>query len=88
MTIRAHLITAGAILVPAFLVSAQGTRTDYARAEQLLSWNASELVTDDAVRPRWMSGDRFWYRNRGANGYEFLVVDLATGARRPAFDHA
>lgn len=66
----------------------QGTRTDYARAEQLLGWNASELVTDDAVRPRWMTGDRFWFRNRGAGGYEFVVVDLATGARRPAFDHA
>lgn len=79
---------AGAILVPALALGAQGTRTDYARAEQLLSWNASELITDDAVRPRWMSGDRFWFRNRGARMYEFLVVDMTTGAKRPAFDHA
>ncbi|MGQ0648334.1 MAG: DPP IV N-terminal domain-containing protein, partial [Gemmatimonadaceae bacterium] len=69
-------------------LTAQGTRTDYARAEQLLNWNASELVIDDAVRPRWMSGDRFWFRNRGPGGYEFLVVDMATGTRRVAFDHA
>ena len=77
-----------ALVLPASFLPAQGTRTDYARAEQLLSWNASELVIDDAIRPRWMSGDRFWYRNRGSGGYEFLVVDMATGTRRPAFDHA
>ncbi len=69
------------------LLSAQGTRTDYARAEQLLSWNASELVIDDGMRPRWMPRDRFWFRNRGPQLHEFLVADLATGARRPAFDH-
>jgi dipeptidyl-peptidase 4 len=88
MSTYLRFFAAGTILVPAFLVSAQGTRTDYARAEQLLGWNAGELVTDDAVRPRWMNGDRFWFRNRGANGYEFVIMDLATGARRPAFDHA
>lgn len=85
LRIRATLATTWLI---AAALPAQGTRTDYARAEQLLSWNASELVIDDAVRPRWMTGDRFWFRNRGPAGYEFLVVDMATGARRPAFDHA
>src|SRR5690606_17966561 len=30
---------------------------------------------------------RFWFRNRGPDGYEFLVVD-ASGGRRRAFDHA
>lgn len=69
-------------------VQAQGTRADYARAEQLLPWNATELVTNDAVRPRWMSGDRFWFRNRAAKGWEFVVVEMATGTRRPAFDHS
>jgi len=69
-------------------VAAQVTSTDYARAEQLLPWNVQELLVDDAVRPRWMGGDRFWYRNRSPHGWEFLVVEMATGARRPAFDHA
>jgi dienelactone hydrolase len=86
MSFRARLIPLISLLPG--VVLAQGTRTDYARAEQLLNWNASELVIDDAVRPRWMSGDRFWYRNRGPQMYEFLVVDLASGSRRPAFDHA
>ncbi|MCC6316686.1 MAG: DPP IV N-terminal domain-containing protein [Gemmatimonadaceae bacterium] len=84
---RLFLLVAALGAAP-LLGSAQGTRTDYARAEQLLNWNASELVIDDAVRPRFMAGERFWYRNRGPNGYVFLVVDMATGTRRPAFDHA
>ncbi|MEP7346375.1 MAG: DPP IV N-terminal domain-containing protein, partial [Gemmatimonadaceae bacterium] len=67
---------------------AQGTRTDYARAEQLLSWNARELLLHDAVQPRWLAGDgdRFWYRDRTTRGYEFVMVDPATGAKRPVFD--
>ncbi len=62
------------------------TATDYARAEALVGWNARELVIDDAVTPRWMAGDKFWYRNRGTKGYEYLVVDAPTGAKRPLFD--
>src|SRR5215204_986278 len=62
------------------------TATDYARAEALIAWNARELVIDDAVSPRWTSAHGFWYRNRGAKGYEFLAVDAATGAKRPLFD--
>jgi hypothetical protein len=66
---------------------AQGTRTDYARAEQLIGWNARELVINDAVDPRWLAGDRFWYRKRSTKGYEFVMVDAATGTKRPVFDH-
>ena len=68
----------------------RGTRTDYVRAERFLGANALELVTNDAVQPHWIpgGGDRFWFRNRTAHGYEFVVVDAATGTRRPAFDHA
>ena len=69
-------------------MAAQITAADYARAERFLSWNAEELVVDDAPRAHWMAGDRFWYRNRSQGGYEFLVVDAATGDRHPAFDHA
>ena len=69
-----------------------GSRTDYARAERFLGPNAQELVINDAIQPRWISsssgGEQFWFRNRTDRGYEFVVVDAATGARRPAFDHA
>lgn len=69
------------------VVLAQGTRTDYGRAEQLLGWNAQELVLHDAPRIRWLAGDRFWYRDRAEKGYEFVIADAATGAKRPVFDH-
>src|SRR5262245_24974453 len=65
---------------------AQVSATDYARAEALIGWNARELVIDDAVNPKWMSAHSFWYRNHSPKGYEFLVVDAATGAKRPLFD--
>jgi dipeptidyl aminopeptidase/acylaminoacyl peptidase len=74
------------VLLPSVAL-AQGTRTDYARAEQLLGWNAQELVLHDAPRIRWLSGDRFWYRDRSEKGYEFMMADAATGAKRPVFDH-
>ena len=67
-----------------------GTRADYVRGERFLGPNAQELVTNDAIQPHWIvgAGDRFWFRNRTSRGYEFVVVDATTGARRPAFDHA
>ena len=73
------------LLLP-HLLGAQGTRSDYARAEQLLTANAQELVLHDAVRPRWLPSGSFWYRDRTARGYEFLLVDPSTGAQRPLFD--
>ena len=77
-----------AALALAPTLGAQVTKSDYARAEQMLGWHAQELSSDEAVDPHWLAGDRVWYRNRSATGYEFLVLDLATGTRRPAFDHA
>ncbi len=79
------IVVAAAVLVPP-AVGAQGTRNDYARAERFLGPNAQELVLDDAVQPHWIGPDRFWYRNRGADGYDFLMVDATTGIREPAFD--
>ena len=74
------------------LAQNNGTRADYARAERFLGANAQELVINDAIQPRWIAGssaaEQFWFRNRTERGYEFVVVDVATGARRPGFDHA
>lgn len=67
------------------------TGDDYARAEALLGWNVRGLVTGAEVRPRWIAGDareRFWYRNRVASGFAFVLVDPAAASRRNAFDHA
>ena len=67
---------------------AQVTEADYRRAERWLAASASPLVLGAAVRPTWLSGDRFTYRNTLDKGTEFVLVDAARGTRAPAFDHA
>ena len=65
---------------------------DYARAAQFLGPNVDRLVTG-TVRPMWIDGtEEFWYRKTtwGESGqaWQFVVVNAATGAEQPAFDHA
>ena len=60
---------------------------DYQRAEKFLPYNTRPLVFHE-VRATWLSGDRFWYRNTGPNGIEFVIYDAARSTRQPAFDHA
>lgn len=64
------------------------TAADYARAEKFMSYNTAPLVLHGSVRPAWLPGDRFWYRNATAEGSEFVLVDPGRGTRGPAFDHA
>ncbi len=61
---------------------------DYQRAQRLLDANVNPLVLGPAVRPSWLEGDRFTYRNTVERGAQFVVVDLARRTRGPAFDHA
>ena len=69
-------------------LAAQVTASDYARAERMLGWNASKLITDWPVSPEWIEdGDRFWYRKQVPAGHEFIYVDAARNEQRPAFDH-
>ncbi|MGC1621020.1 MAG: DPP IV N-terminal domain-containing protein, partial [Candidatus Acidiferrum sp.] len=63
------------------------TAADYQRAEKFMSYNTRPLVYHD-VRATWLPGDRFWYRDTGPDGVEFVIYDAGHGARRPAFDHA
>ena len=65
------------------------TAADYARAEKFMSANTSPLVLRAGVRPTWLPGDRFWYRNALEDGKsEFILVDPKKKTRGPAFDHA
>ena len=64
------------------------TAADYARAERLMGYNTSALVSGGAVSPTWLPDDRFWYRNTTRTGAEFLLVDPARKTRARAFDHA
>jgi dipeptidyl-peptidase 4 len=61
----------------------------YDRAEQLLTWNSTRLVTGDEVQAQWFrDGSRFWYRNKVRQGAEFVLVDPVRGARDLLFDNA
>jgi dipeptidyl-peptidase 4 len=61
----------------------------YDRAEQLLTWNSTRLVTGDEVQPQWLKdGSRFWYRNKIRQGAEFVVVDPIRASRELLFDNA
>jgi dipeptidyl aminopeptidase/acylaminoacyl peptidase len=63
------------------------TSDDYARAERFMAYNTQPLVFRTAVRPTWVSDDRFWYRNTIPGGAEFIIVDAARATRERAFDH-
>lgn len=67
---------------------AQGTKADYARADNLRRMTAGK-VFKARVQPRWFDANRkFWYRNVLANGRaEFVLVDVKAGTRKSAFDH-
>jgi dipeptidyl-peptidase-4 len=63
-------------------------QVSYNRAERLLSWNTSALVSGDSVRPQWyLDGNRFWYRNKTATGAEFVVIDPVKNTRALLFDN-
>ena len=67
---------------------AQGTRSDYERAN-ILQRRTERTVFKAHVTPHWdAQGDRFWYRNDLPGGArEFIRVDAVRGVREPAFDH-
>jgi dipeptidyl-peptidase-4 len=64
-------------------------QVSYSRAEQLLNWNTTLLVSGDEVQPQWLpDGNRFWYRNKTASGAEFVIIDPVRNTRGLAFDNA
>jgi dipeptidyl-peptidase 4 len=60
------------------------TASDYARAEQALGFNTSQLVDRAGVRPTWLPDGRFWYRVLTASGSEYVLVNPADGSRQSA----
>ncbi|MEO7083317.1 MAG: DPP IV N-terminal domain-containing protein [Gemmatimonadaceae bacterium] len=68
-------------------LAAQGTSADYARAASLNA-KYQGLSVDVPERPAWIGKtSRFWYRKSVKGGNEFMVVDVATKEKLPAFDH-
>jgi dipeptidyl aminopeptidase/acylaminoacyl peptidase len=65
---------------------AQGTLADYQRAAGLRAkYEAASLNIPE--KPTWLEGNRFWYRKSVPGGHAFVVVDPASAAKSPAFDH-
>ena len=62
------------------------TAKDYAHAESLLFYNTQQYIDYGSVKPNWLSGDKFWYRNLIPGGSEFILVDPQNGTRSFAFD--
>jgi dipeptidyl aminopeptidase/acylaminoacyl peptidase len=68
---------------------AQGRLEDYERAERFLPSNLHHLVYAAEVRPNWIEKTkRFWYRQVGSGGTEFIVVDAENNTSGAAFDRA
>jgi hypothetical protein len=62
---------------------------DYARAEQMLGRNIGPKLRNGTVDPVWLpDGNRFWYREQGASGWKYVVVDPMRATKSPAFDAA
>ncbi len=73
--------------------SAQGemsktlTAQDYARAEQLLSYNTAPLIDGGSVSPHWLPNGKFWYKTFTAEASQFIMVTPSSKTRTAAFDH-
>ncbi len=75
--------------LPAYVPTDAEVRANYSRADQWVRSVSSRSFLMQ-LTPVWLEeGKRFWYRaDRGDGAREFLLVDSATGAKKPAFDHA
>ena len=76
-------------LLTPLLVSAQGTRTDYDRANGFRE-KFRGLVLNERVAPNWIgNSEKFWYLRQEPDGKSmFMLVDpLGSTKKKPAFDH-
>jgi dipeptidyl aminopeptidase/acylaminoacyl peptidase len=70
------------------MVRAQVTKADEERAAGLVA-KFQELTENVADVPSWVEDqDVLVYNKTVPGGHSFLLVDAASGARQPAFDHA
>jgi dipeptidyl aminopeptidase/acylaminoacyl peptidase len=69
------------------LALAQGTLADYQRAQGLQA-KGRGLVVNVPGPVTWIgTSDHFWYSRSVKGGTEFVVVDVAAGTKKLAFDH-
>ena len=81
------LTVSGVVVLPA-VVFGQGAVQDYVRAVGLRD-KYTGLALNVVDGPRWIAQtNRFYYRRTVKGGHEWILVDGATQAKQPAFDHA
>jgi dipeptidyl aminopeptidase/acylaminoacyl peptidase len=88
---RFRLVLSAVLTAASSALAQQGAMTaaDYARAERYMSYNTARLVSGGAVRPTWLSGDRFVYRNAAADSSgDVIIVDAVRGTRARLLDDA
>jgi dipeptidyl-peptidase 4 len=81
-----------ACLLPCVLRAAEdpeiSRQARLAAAQPFLSDALAAKVRNASITVRWIGeSDRFWFRRQVPAGKEYVVLDAATGAERPAFDH-
>jgi dipeptidyl aminopeptidase/acylaminoacyl peptidase len=62
------------------------TDKDYAHSESFLTYSTEGLVDHASVRPNWLPGDKFWFRDLDAHGSEFILVDPVKKGLSGVFD--
>ena len=88
---RPQAFLALALLLGACTAGAQTrvlTADDYARAERFVGYKAAPLVDHAIANVTWLDANHVWYRDHDARGDHFLQLDVVSGSRTPAFDHA
>jgi len=64
----------------------QYTSEDYAAAERFMSYNVNPLAWQGVVHAQGLDDGRFWYRDAGQSGINYILLDPANGTRAAAFD--
>ena len=59
---------------------------DYERAEKFLDPNTSELIYDAVLNQYWQDDESLIYQKSSAQGYDYILVDLATMEKLSLFD--
>lgn len=84
--VRGSMLLLGLLLVSPLCANAQ-TKSDYERALSLRD-KYQYLTVNVPDGATWVGkSSRFHYRRSVKGGHEFVLVDAATQAKRPAFDH-
>lgn len=61
--------------------------SQYERAANFFNNNGEQFTSGTIVNPKWVDQNHFWYRNQVFGGHEFILIDINSKTRSPAFDH-